>query len=116
MFKKLDPKDKHTNCQYCNYLGCDRDNLIHHIKFTTWLRWSKFKKKIKKSIHNLGALDYSKIDDAVVSNVDIKDYPDFCDAFIESATYKGRDMTEKELERLNEDYEYIYELACDEMF
>ena len=54
-------------------------------------------------------LDYSQIDDVEVDGIDTRDYPDFCDAFIASASYMGRDMTEEELDKLNEDSDYVYE-------
>lgn len=53
-------------------------------------------------------LDYSLIDD-VKMHVNTSDAPDFCDSYIESATYAGRAMTEEEIEMLNEDADYIYE-------
>ena len=51
-------------------------------------------------------LDYSKIDDVVIENVDHSDYPDFCDAYIASAKYEDengnyRELTEEELESLD---------------
>ena len=54
-------------------------------------------------------LDYSKISDIEVDGIDMSDYPDFCDAFIASATYGDRDMTEEELDVLNNDGESVYE-------
>ena len=39
-------------------------------------------------------LDLTKIEDIEFDGIDYYDCPDFCDAFILSATYKGRDMTE----------------------
>ena len=54
-------------------------------------------------------LDYSKIDDVQVEDIDKRDYPDFTDAFISSATYDGRDMTEAELDVLNDDIDFVYE-------
>lgn len=53
-------------------------------------------------------LDYSKIDDVQVEGIDGRDAPDFCDAFICSASYDGRDMTDEELEILNDDRDYVY--------
>lgn len=47
-----------------------------------------------------GKLDFDKVGDIEIDGVDIHDYPDFCDAFIQSATYAGREMTEKEIELL----------------
>jgi hypothetical protein len=54
-------------------------------------------------------LNYSKIEDVQVANIRMYDAPDFVDAFIESATYMGRPMTEQELEVLNSDSQFVYE-------
>ncbi len=61
-------------------------------------------------------LDYTLIDDIEVDGLDYKDAPDFCDAFIASATYNGRDMTEAELDALNEDSQYVYECAIERAY
>lgn len=53
-------------------------------------------------------LDYSKIDDVELDGIDYRDAPDFCDAYIASASYDGRDMTEAELDVLNNDGDYVY--------
>ena len=55
------------------------------------------------------SLDYSKITDIEVDGIDRSDYPDFCDAYIASAQYDGREMTEEELNELNKDSSFIYE-------
>ena len=52
-------------------------------------------------------LDYSKISNVQVGGVDMQDFPDFCDAYIESADYGDREMTDEELDILNEDGEFI---------
>ena len=49
-----------------------------------------------------------KLEDVKVEDIDMKDYPDFCDAFIASATIDGRELTELELNEVNEDYDYLY--------
>lgn len=54
-------------------------------------------------------LDYAKITDVEVDGIDTRDYPDFCDAFISSATYQGREMTDEELDILNDDSGFVYE-------
>jgi len=51
--------------------------------------------------------------DVEIDNVDFKDYPDFVDAYITSATFKdtGIELTEKELDVLNESdnrYDLVY--------
>lgn len=61
-------------------------------------------------------LDYTKIEDVEVDGIDTRDYPDFADAFIASATYEGRDMTDDELAALNEDSGYVYECAMERYF
>lgn len=54
-------------------------------------------------------LDYTQINDIVVDGIDGEDYPDFCDAYIASATYKGLEMTYEELEELNVNREFVYD-------
>ena len=56
-------------------------------------------------------LDYSKITNVFVSGIDMEDFPDFCDAYIESADYDNREMTDEELDILNEDGSFILEAA-----
>ena len=56
-------------------------------------------------------IDYSKINNVKVGGVDMADYPDFCDAYIESADYGDREMTEEELDVLNQDGSFISEEA-----
>ena len=59
-------------------------------------------------------LDLSKIEDIEFDGINHEDYPDFCDAFISSATYQNRDMTEEELEVLDEEYrDWVYEKLMD---
>ena len=53
-------------------------------------------------------LDYSQIEDVDVDGIHGWDAPDFCDAYICSATYKGRDMTDEELDALNDDRDFVY--------
>lgn len=61
-------------------------------------------------------LDYSQIEDIEVDGIDTRDYPDFCDAYISGATYKGRDMTQEELDVLNEDSSFVYECVQDRLY
>ena len=56
-------------------------------------------------------LDYSKITNVFVGGIDMEDFPDFCDAYIESADYDNREMTDEELDILNEDGSFISEHA-----
>jgi len=57
---------------------------------------------------NKKTMDYKKIDNIEIDGIDTKDYPDFCDAYISSADYDGKPMTDEQLDELNEDGDYVY--------
>ena len=57
-------------------------------------------------------LDYSRIDDVEIEGIDYSDSPDFCDAYVASATYNDpkhgyRQLTEDELDELNLDSDWV---------
>ncbi len=56
---------------------------------------------------------YKLFTDVVFGDVNHWDYPDYCDAFIFSAEYDGRDLCEEELDKVNEDRDLVYELLND---
>lgn len=61
-----------------------------------------------------------EVEDFVVEGIDTKDYPDFCDAYIESASVlengTWRDATENELDQLNDDSDLVYEEVLNYLF
>ena len=61
-------------------------------------------------------MNYKLIDDIEVDGIDYADYPDFCDAFISSATYDGKPMTDAQLDELNEDRDFVYEQVENYLF
>jgi hypothetical protein len=61
-------------------------------------------------------LDYSKINNVTVGGIDMEDYGDFCDAYIESADYGDREMSEKELDILNEDSQFVNESVFAQLY
>jgi hypothetical protein len=61
-------------------------------------------------------LDYSKISDVEFEDIDHNDYPDYCDAYIIRATYDGVEMTEEQLELLNDDHDFKYQKLFDTIF
>jgi len=61
-------------------------------------------------------MDYKLIDNIEVEGIDYKDYPDFCDAFISSADYNGKPMTDEQLEELNEDIDFVYDCVKNHLF
>lgn len=61
-------------------------------------------------------LDYTKISNIEVEDIDMRDYPDFCDAFISNADYDGVPMTEEQLQELNEDFDFVHEAVMNYAF
>lgn len=66
----------------------------------------------------LGAvnLDYKLISNIKFDGIDHEDCPDYCDAHIISAEYNGIEMTEEQIELLNEDRDYVYEKLMDYLY
>ena len=60
-------------------------------------------------------LDYSGISHVCCEDIDHRDAPDYCDAYISEATYFGRPMTELELEILNEDSDFVYDSVIEQI-
>jgi hypothetical protein len=54
-------------------------------------------------------LDYNLISNISFDGIDFDDYPDFCDAYIDSADYDGEPMTDEQLELLNDDRDFVFE-------
>jgi hypothetical protein len=87
------------------------------LRFLAWT--DSRERRIDKCIDRLYepiVLDYSQIDDVEVDGIDARDCPDFCDAYIASATYKGREMTEEELDELNDDRDFVYEAVQEKLY
>lgn len=68
----------------------------------------EFKKQCK--------MNYKLINNIEVGGIDTKDYPDFCDAYILSADYDGKPMSDSQLDNLNEDRGFVYECVLDWLF
>ena len=61
-------------------------------------------------------IDTSQVEDVEIDGINPRDYPDFCDAFILEATYKGREMTDEELEALNEDSDFVHDKVMESLY
>ena len=78
------------------------------MKFTTNIEISK-----KRAV----AMNNLQVDNIELDNIDTKDYPDFVDAYISYAeTKEGVPLTDNELDELNDDRDYVYELVIDYLF
>ena len=61
-------------------------------------------------------LDYSKISHIEVDGIDSRDYPDFCDAYICGGMYDGEEMTNEQIELLNQDSQFVYDCVIKHIF
>ena len=61
-------------------------------------------------------MNYDLIDNIEVDGIDTNDYPDFCDAFIVSADYEGKAMTDEQIDTLNEDYSFVHDCVYNQLF
>ena len=64
---------------------------------------------------NKKTMDYKKIDNIEIDGIDTKDYPDFCDAYISSADYDGKPMTDEQLDIINEDGDFQHECIMNDL-
>lgn len=58
-------------------------------------------------------MDYSKISNVVMDNIDYSDAPDFVDAYILTAFYCGEPMTIDQIEEINKDADFVHECLID---
>ena len=61
-------------------------------------------------------MNYDLIDNIEIDGIDTNDYPDFCDAFIVSADYDGKAMTDAQIDILNEDYGFVHDCVYTQLF
>ena len=61
-------------------------------------------------------MNYKLIDNIVIDGIDNNDYPDFSDAFIISADYNGKTMTDEQLDEINEDRDFVYQCVLNNFF
>jgi len=54
-------------------------------------------------------LDLKLVTNLTFGGIRIDDSPRFCDAFIETADYNGIPATEKQLDEMNEDSDFLHE-------
>lgn len=94
----------------------EKHPIMGHWLFTIPFMFSQLKKRIKRYLYNLTDFDYSKISAIEVDGIDTSDYPDFCDAYITYAEYKGKPMSERQLERLNENSQFVYECVTEKLY
>jgi hypothetical protein len=64
-------------------------------------------------------LDFKKLDlkSIELEDINTNDYPDFVDAFISYAQYNdGTELTDQELDELNNDSSFVYDQVINKVF
>jgi len=62
-------------------------------------------------------IDFKLVTNVSVDGIDTRDYPDFTDAFIESAEYDGKPMTDEMLDQINDDHlDFVQECVYNQLF
>lgn len=84
----------------------------HGWKYPNKVYWvERYSKRMPKI-----ELDYSAIENVEIEGIDHSDYPKFCDAYVGRASYRGREMSERELDKLNHDGEYVHEQVYKQVY
>ena len=59
---------------------------------------------MKIKIYNLENFNFKKLDNFDFDGIDYNDYPDFTDAFLSSCDYDGKELTDSELDWLQDNF------------
>lgn len=62
------------------------------------------------------SIDVRKLESVEVDGINSRDYPDFCDAYIDYAEIDGRPLTDKELDEVNDDGDFVYEKVLENIY
>lgn len=72
--------------------------------------------KIRQDWQDRLKFDYDKVEYLEFDGINHEDYPDYCDAFISSGQYDGRELTDEELDFLNDDGDFVYNNLQDKLY
>ena len=62
-------------------------------------------------------LNLSRIDNMEFEGVDFADYPDFVDAFLTAADYNGKELTEEQIDYINDEhYDFVNEQVFQSLY
>ena len=65
----------------------------------------------------MNKIDFKLVTNVSVDGIDTRDYPDFSDAFIESADYDGKPMSDEMLDEINSDHvDFVHECVYSQLF
>lgn len=61
-------------------------------------------------------IDFKQISNVEVCGIDMKDYPDFCDAYIEECDINGVPATDAQLDAINENFEFVHDQVLEALY
>ena len=60
-------------------------------------------------------LDTRKLENVVMADVQMFDFPDFVDAYVEYAEINGVELTDAQYDEVNENYEFLQQSAYESL-
>jgi len=61
-------------------------------------------------------LDTRKLENIVMADVQMFDFPDFVDAYVEYAEINGVELTDAQYDEVNENYEFLQQSAYQSLY
>ena len=61
-------------------------------------------------------LDTRKLENVVMADVQMFDFPDFVDAYVEYAEISGVELTDAQYDEVNENYEFLQQSAYESLY
>jgi hypothetical protein len=61
-------------------------------------------------------LDTRKLENVVMADVQMFDFPDFVDAYVEYAEINGVELTDAQYDEVNENYEFLQQSAYQSLY
>ena len=61
-------------------------------------------------------LDTRKLENVVMADVQMYDFPDFVNAYVEYAEINGVELTDAQYDEVNENYEFLQESAYESLY
>jgi hypothetical protein len=61
-------------------------------------------------------LDTRKLENVIMADVQMFDFPDFVDAYVEYAEINGVELTDAQYDEVNENYEFLQQSAYESLY
>ena len=61
-------------------------------------------------------IDTRKLENVIMADVQMFDFPDFVDAYVEYAEINGVELTDAQYDEVNENYEFLQQSAYESLY